>query len=61
MPDDTFDIGDRVELNSGGPVMTVVKTGRSSDGEPLIWCVWFGDTNQKPLTASFPPDALKAK
>ena len=34
-----FKIGDRVVLNSGGPVMTVVKY-EPSDGEDVI-CQWF--------------------
>jgi uncharacterized protein YodC (DUF2158 family) len=35
-----FNIGDTVQLKSGGPVMTV----ESREGNGSLWCVWFSTT-----------------
>lgn len=58
-----FKIGDRVVLNSGGPVMTVVKY-EPSDGEDVI-CQWFYSNkleekafNQNVLRTYQPPSFL---
>ena len=49
-----FDIGDVVQLMSGGPVMTVSKVG-----ERYVWCSWF-DRKDQPQMASFNPKTLKS-
>ena len=49
----TFEIGDIVQLKSGGPKMTV--TNHGSKGE--IVCSWFGGSKKE--SAMFPFDALK--
>ena len=53
----TFDVGDTVQLKSGGPDMTVTRIG-ASGGEPMVWCVWF--EGAKDVYALFPPEALQA-
>ena len=47
-------IGDIVQLNSGGPKMTVA--GLQSDG--AVRCVWFSPDG-KQESGVFPPDALR--
>ena len=39
MTNDTFNPGDVVKLNSGGPAMTISYIGRSDDRR--IYCQWF--------------------
>ena len=39
---ESFNVGDVVQLKSGGPSMTVAEV----DGTD-IWCVWFDKTDQK--------------
>jgi uncharacterized protein YodC (DUF2158 family) len=48
-----FQVGDVVRLKSGGPAMTVTKTGFGAD---MVLCEWFeeGDAKQK----SFPTASL---
>lgn len=53
-PDAKFAIGDQVQLNSGGPVMTVRKATRSS-----AQVDWF-DAQDDLQTASFDPRMLQA-
>ena len=59
---ETFAIGDQVELLSGGPVMTVIGVDASVKGigeerDNSIWCSWFsGKKNER---ASFPSGSLK--
>jgi uncharacterized protein YodC (DUF2158 family) len=53
----SFNVGDTVQLKSGGPDMTVMRIG-TAGGEPMVWCAWFEGT--KDAYALFPPDALKA-
>jgi len=37
-----FQPGDRVQLISGGPVMTVEKLGpHPHTNEDVVWCTWF--------------------
>jgi uncharacterized protein YodC (DUF2158 family) len=47
-------VGDTVELKSGGPTMTVDEIG-NVDRIPKAWCSWFHDTEHKkgvfPLTS----------
>lgn len=54
----TFKIGDRVQLMSGGPIMTVTKLSKDSDGNPQATCTWF-DTSDNAKTGHYPTDALK--
>lgn len=53
-----FQIGDTVELKSGGPTMTV--SSRQENGD--FWCIWFNITGHVYETkgASFKPATLKA-
>ena len=53
----SFNVGDTVQLKSGGPDMTVTRIGVAG-GEPLVWCAWFEGT--KDAYGLFPPAALKA-
>lgn len=50
-----FNIGSRVRLKSGGPIMTVANVGVGVSGEE-IECVWF--VGNKKMNGSFPPDTL---
>lgn len=54
-----FQVGDIVELKSGGPYMTVV--GHAGGGSVI--CEWFNneDGKQTPARHVFPPQALKKK
>ncbi len=56
---ETFAIGDQVELLSGGPKMTVVGVDASitEDRNDRIYCSWF--SGKKNESASFPSGALK--
>ena len=39
-----FEVGDIVQLKSGGPEMTVDEVSNThlyEEGEPGVWCVWF--------------------
>ena len=51
-----FKVGDIVQLKSGGPDMTVTRSG-TSGGEPMVWCAWFEGT--KDAYGLFPPAALE--
>ena len=54
-----FQIGETVELKSGGPDMTVRYLDHK-DG--TVWCVWFtGTDHSKPNQFGFPPNTLKKK
>jgi uncharacterized protein YodC (DUF2158 family) len=59
--DEQFKAGDVVQLKSGGPKMTVEKTGHESmmgaQGDYAVWCVWFEGTKRK--TDTFGPASLK--
>lgn len=54
---DTFQVGDIVELKSGGPPMTVVSRSGMPLGSDIVNCAWFG--GRKMETGSFPAGALK--
>ena len=44
----TFEPGDVVRLKSGGPSMTVEKTGRTAMlNEDAVWVVWFEKVGNK--------------
>jgi len=49
-----FQVGDTVQLKSGGPMMTVTKTGTRADGVFVVVCTWFDGGGEKNQT-SFPP------
>jgi uncharacterized protein YodC (DUF2158 family) len=52
----SFELGDRVQLKSGGPVMTVTIIGQNSN----VQCTWFATVDaSQPSTCYFPPTALK--
>ena len=52
---DTFNIGDTVQLKSGGPIMTVDGDGDYGIG---VKCKWF-DTHQELKSNSFAEASLK--
>ena len=53
---DEFKVGDRVQLKSGGPTMTVRFAG-DEYGTKVVYCAWFdGNEEQK---GKFPPGTLK--
>jgi uncharacterized protein YodC (DUF2158 family) len=53
MADEKFQVGDRVKLKSGGPVMTY--SGDTSTGEAI--CIWFDKAIK--LTDTFPHAVLQ--
>jgi uncharacterized protein YodC (DUF2158 family) len=56
-----FKPGDLVQVRSGGPVMTVEKTGTSATfGEDFVSCVWFEKVGNKQVAQdrSFTPAQL---
>ena len=57
-----FKPGDLVQVKSGGPVMTVEKTGTSATfGEDFVSCVWFEKVGNKQIAQdrSFAPALLE--
>ena len=52
-----FKIGDLVQLKSGGPKMTVTKTGDAYVENPEYVCKWFG--GRKLEQGYFPLDSLE--
>lgn len=54
--DNQLKVGDVVQLNSGGPKMTVTLVG-DSYGTPTVWCVWFEGT--KKIEGQFPIGTVK--
>ena len=55
--DTQFKAGDVVELKSGGPKMTVNKTGQTFGGAFVVWCDWFD--GKKMESKTFPSESLK--
>jgi uncharacterized protein YodC (DUF2158 family) len=53
---DELKVGDVVQLNSGGPKMTVTMVG-DNYGTPTVWCVWFENT--KKFDGHFPIGTVK--
>ena len=54
-----FNVGDRVKLKSGGPVMTVESVGKGMyDAEEKAFCAWFEKSDLK--RDSFPLGTLEA-
>jgi uncharacterized protein YodC (DUF2158 family) len=51
-----YKIGDIVELNSGGPRMTVSQLGSPIDEVSRVQCQWFAGSKQQ--EAWFPEDSL---
>ncbi len=51
----TFKVGDKVQLKSGGPVMTV----HSLHDDGRIFCIWFSDKGNDPKSYSFQPETLQ--
>ena len=56
MANTVFNIGDVVQLKSGGPPMTVVKAGPNEKKIGTVWCEWFEEKTQN--SAVFPSDAV---
>lgn len=50
-------VGDVVELNSGGPYMTIESISPDASGKSVAYCVWFSHDEKK--SAVFHPEALK--
>lgn len=55
MKDGKLEIGDVVQLKSGGPKMTL---NRKSD-DPLVLCVWFRNNHEDANSMWFSEDALE--
>ena len=56
-----FQIGERVRLKSGGPVMTVQNLGNYEPlgPNPGVLCVWFIGNTGKKLVDTFHPETLE--
>lgn len=53
-----FEIGDTVQLKSGGPKMSVTNVGTHRvTKKPTVICAWF--VNDKVEKSDFPPEALQ--
>jgi uncharacterized protein YodC (DUF2158 family) len=53
-----YNIGDVVELKSGGPKMTVMGSVVTTTGV-VIQCSWFSDGSDTVSYATFPPATLR--
>lgn len=53
---DSLQPGDVVQLNSGGPLMTVVKLWTNDKGVQMVSCCWFNSTKED--NGHFPIQAL---
>lgn len=53
---DKFNVGDIVQLKSGGPKMTVEKIGAESYDRSQVYCTWF--SGSKHAQNDFNPDTL---
>jgi uncharacterized protein YodC (DUF2158 family) len=54
-----FKRGNRVQLRSGGAVMTVAWVHRDSQDNALVRCEWFVNVSPKHKMKSFPPESLE--
>jgi uncharacterized protein YodC (DUF2158 family) len=54
-----FQIGDAVQLKTGGPMMTVEYAGNRGDGNFIVLCTWFNDRGEFKRKA-FAPEILMA-
>jgi uncharacterized protein YodC (DUF2158 family) len=52
-----FQIGDVVQLKSGGPLMTVNEVGENY-GVPTVFCAWF-DSKENEKSSGFRPELLR--
>lgn len=55
----TINIGDVIQLKSGGPLMTAVATSAGDDAMPFITAFWL-DKNNWPYKNTFPQSALRS-
>ncbi len=55
--DETFSVGDVVQLISGGPKMTVDAVGKQGSRKAFVSCVWFAGA--KVESRSFGPETLE--
>ncbi len=53
-----FNIGDTVELKSGGPLMTITGQEKGNKGNQQVMCTWF-DREQNMKTGVFPVQAIQ--
>ncbi|TGE08453.1 YodC family protein [Hymenobacter fodinae] len=49
-----LNLGDTVQLKSGGPIMTIVKLTLKQ-----VTCTWFDEHNKLQAPTTFPRDAVK--
>ncbi|WP_137044806.1 YodC family protein [Pseudolabrys sp. FHR47] len=52
-----FKVGDVVQLNSGGPRMTVLGNGVNENGKPVVGCSWFDGVSH--CHAVFPEESVR--
>ncbi len=52
-----FNVGDVVQLKSGGPSMTVTQVGEKG-GTLKVFCTWFDKTGERKY-GSFEPDTVE--
>lgn len=59
-----FKIGDKVQLNSGGPVMTiskiVVKDNVGNTRAEIVECIWFDREDKGPHMHNFHKESLSS-
>ncbi len=54
----SFNVGEVVQLVSGGPQMAVTSMSTAPDRPPLFVCSWI-DKDGRPQTGAYPAEALK--
>ena len=54
----SFQVGEVVQLQSGGPLMTITSTSVGPERAILFCCTWF-DKDNKEQSGSYPAEALK--
>jgi uncharacterized protein YodC (DUF2158 family) len=52
-----FQLGQTVQLKSGGPRMTVTELSSGPQGRTIVSCIWFD--GQKQMHGNFSEEALK--